>query len=94
VGPIVCLYSANRGEQKPGPQPVAMPTDVWFYQSPSVLLVVINAVKIICSVSVDAPPFHPMRLHFDRLCGLMVRVPGYRTRGPGSIPTTTRFSKQ
>jgi hypothetical protein len=22
----------------------------------------------------------------DRLCGLMVRVSGYRSRGPGSIP--------
>jgi hypothetical protein len=25
------------------------------------------------------------------LCGLMVRVPGYRSRGPGSIPSATRF---
>jgi hypothetical protein len=22
---------------------------------------------------------------YDRLCGLVVRVPGYRSRGPGSI---------
>jgi hypothetical protein len=28
----------------------------------------------------------------DRLCGLVVRVLGYRSRGPGSIPGTTRFS--
>jgi hypothetical protein len=27
----------------------------------------------------------------DRLCGLVVRVAGYRSRGPGSIPGTTRF---
>jgi hypothetical protein len=27
----------------------------------------------------------------DRLCGLVVRVPGYRSRGPGSIPGATRF---
>jgi hypothetical protein len=27
----------------------------------------------------------------DRLCGLVVRVPGYRSRGPCSIPGTTRF---
>jgi hypothetical protein len=27
----------------------------------------------------------------DRLCRLVVRVPGYRSRGPGSIPVTTRF---
>jgi hypothetical protein len=27
----------------------------------------------------------------DRLCGLVVRVLGYRSRGPDSIPDTTRF---
>jgi hypothetical protein len=26
----------------------------------------------------------------DRFCGLVVRVPGYRSRGAGSIPGTTR----
>jgi hypothetical protein len=26
----------------------------------------------------------------DRLCGLVVRVIGYRSGGPGSIPGTTR----
>jgi hypothetical protein len=30
----------------------------------------------------------------DRLCGLVVRVPGYRTRGSGSVPGATRFSKK
>jgi hypothetical protein len=30
----------------------------------------------------------------DRLCGLVVRVPGYRSRGPGSIPGSTRFSRE
>jgi hypothetical protein len=29
---------------------------------------------------------------FDRLCGLVVRVFGYRSGDPGSIPGTTRFS--
>jgi hypothetical protein len=29
----------------------------------------------------------------DRLCGLVVRVPGYTSRGPGSIPDATRFSE-
>jgi hypothetical protein len=28
--------------------------------------------------------------HFDRLCGLVARVLGYRSGGPGSIPGTTR----
>jgi hypothetical protein len=30
----------------------------------------------------------------DRLCGLVVRVLGYRSRGPGSIPGTTKFSEK
>jgi hypothetical protein len=29
----------------------------------------------------------------DRLCGLVVRVLGYRSGGLGSIPGTTRFSE-
>jgi hypothetical protein len=29
---------------------------------------------------------------FDRLCGLVVRVPGYRSRDRGSIHGATRFS--
>jgi hypothetical protein len=32
--------------------------------------------------------------YFDRLCGLVVRVPGYRSRGPSSVPDTTRFSEK
>jgi hypothetical protein len=30
---------------------------------------------------------------YDRLCGLVVRVLGYRSGGPGSIPCTTRIKK-
>jgi hypothetical protein len=30
----------------------------------------------------------------DHLCGLVVRVPGYRSRGLGSIPSATRFSEK
>jgi hypothetical protein len=30
----------------------------------------------------------------DHLCGLVVRVLGYRSRGPGSIPNATRFSEK
>jgi hypothetical protein len=30
----------------------------------------------------------------DRLCGLVVRVLGYRSGGPGSIPGTSRFSEK
>jgi hypothetical protein len=32
--------------------------------------------------------------HVDRLCGLVVSVPGYRSRGPGSIPGATRFPEK
>jgi hypothetical protein len=31
-----------------------------------------------------------MKKKVDRLCGLVVRVFGYRSGGPGSIPGTTR----
>jgi hypothetical protein len=30
----------------------------------------------------------------DRLCGLVVRVLGYRSGGPGSIPGTTKEKKR
>jgi hypothetical protein len=30
----------------------------------------------------------------DRLCGLVIRVLGYRSGGPGSIPDTTRKRKE
>jgi hypothetical protein len=30
----------------------------------------------------------------DRLCGLVVRVAGYRSRGPSSIPGATRYSEK
>jgi hypothetical protein len=29
----------------------------------------------------------------DHLCGILVRVPGYRPRGSGSISSATRFEK-
>jgi hypothetical protein len=31
---------------------------------------------------------------YERLCGLVVRVPGSRSRGPGWVPGTTRFSEK
>jgi hypothetical protein len=30
----------------------------------------------------------------DGLCGLVVSIPGYRSRGPGSIHGVTRFSEK
>jgi hypothetical protein len=35
-----------------------------------------------------------MRMKVDRIYGLVVRVPGYRSRGPGSIPGANRFSEK
>jgi hypothetical protein len=31
---------------------------------------------------------------YGRLCGLVVRVSGYRSRGPGLIPDATRYSEK
>jgi hypothetical protein len=38
--------------------------------------------------------FIPMIGSIDRLCGLVVRVLGYRSGGPGSIPGTNRKKKK
>jgi hypothetical protein len=35
-----------------------------------------------------------LREKSDCLHGLVIRVPGYRSRGPGSIPGATRFSEK
>jgi hypothetical protein len=35
-----------------------------------------------------------IHIECDRLCGLMVRVPSCRYRGPGSIPGATRVSEK
>jgi hypothetical protein len=37
--------------------------------------------------------FYSPAAYFDHLCGLVVRVLGYRSRGRGSIPNATRFSE-
>jgi hypothetical protein len=37
--------------------------------------------------------YHSLFKYGDRLCGLVVRVLGYRSGGPGSIPGTTRKKK-
>jgi hypothetical protein len=37
--------------------------------------------------------FMHMLVFLDRFCGLVVRVLGYRSGGPGSIPGTTRKEK-
>jgi hypothetical protein len=42
-------------------------------------------------IELMAFPYRYLKL--DRLCGLVVRVLGYRSGGPGSIPGTTRKKK-
>jgi hypothetical protein len=37
--------------------------------------------------------YYTVLTYSDRLCGLVVRVLGYRSGGPGSIPDTTRKKK-
>jgi hypothetical protein len=32
-----------------------------------------------------------IKFSVDRLCGLVVRIPGYKSGGPGYIPGSTRF---
>jgi hypothetical protein len=34
------------------------------------------------------------KTNYDRLYGLVVRVPGYRFKGPGAIPSATRISEK
>jgi hypothetical protein len=46
-----------------------------------------------CFVFHNTLTFSVTYYHFDRLCGLVVRVLGYRSGGPGSIPGTTRGKK-
>jgi hypothetical protein len=46
------------------------------------------AIRKVISTSIHI--FFFVQWLFDRLCGLMVRVLGYRAGGPGSIPGTTR----
>jgi hypothetical protein len=35
-----------------------------------------------------------LKFRMDCLCGLAVRVSGYRSRGPGSIPGITTFPEK
>jgi hypothetical protein len=51
-------------------------------------------VSDISIIGVDVANWHMSLLHiYDRLCGLVVRVLGYRSGGLGSIPGTTRKKK-
>jgi hypothetical protein len=49
----------------------------------------LNSKKLLHKVS--APEIISCGCSHDRLCGLVVRVLGYRFGGPGSIPGTTKI---
>jgi hypothetical protein len=55
-----------------------------FGHVPCLLLLILAAGDIIVVAYV-------IIINYDCLCGLVVRVPGYRSRGPGSILSATRF---
>jgi hypothetical protein len=48
---------------------------------------------MLCSRTVVSFRFAWCEARHDRLCGLVVRVLGYRSGGPGSIPGTTKKEK-
>jgi hypothetical protein len=62
----------------------AMASDLRTTEFPLKLATVRRAQKVIILICVD------VSMQEDRLCGLVVRVLGYRSGGPGSIPGTTR----
>jgi hypothetical protein len=69
-----------------------------YYRSGNVLSNVIEGKYFIEQLS-DCRLYRNGCLHFAYflepvLCDLVVRVPGYRFRGPGSIPGATRFSEK
>jgi hypothetical protein len=45
-------------------------------------------------INIRRKKFNLINVKSDRLCGLVVRVLGYRFGGPSSIPGTTRFSRK
>jgi hypothetical protein len=51
-----------------------------------------------CGILDISQPYRPSRpvtgIVLLFICGIVVRVPGYRPRGSGSIPGTTRFSEK
>jgi hypothetical protein len=54
------------------------------YQTYSLFKIVIKGHKYKASTKYEINDNH------DRLCGLVIRVLGYRSGGPGSIPGTTK----
>jgi hypothetical protein len=51
------------------------------------------AAECMCQLTLQCLLFKCLYRSRPRLCGLVVRVLGYRSGGPGSIPDTTRRKK-
>jgi hypothetical protein len=47
-----------------------------------------------CEVRTECIYSYVMYKKVNLLCGIVVRVPGYRSRGLGSIPGGTKFSEK
>jgi hypothetical protein len=62
--------------------------------SSSVRYLIYTTLKSVnCKVTEHLGIYCCVNINYDRLCGLVVRVLGYRSGGPGSIPVTTRKRK-
>jgi hypothetical protein len=77
--PIMCLYSS--------PDCI-----VWYVIPLEVTNMALGKVALVVALLVCF--LHVPVLNLDRLWDLLVRVPGYRSRGLGLIPCTTRFSEK
>jgi hypothetical protein len=63
---------------------------LYYRQSVDSHVIVKKFLQSICGML----PIHTRLWAFrDRLCGLVVNVPGYRSRGPAWVPSATRFSE-
>jgi hypothetical protein len=61
------------------------------YYGPIVLYNLFRQINIFYWIVYYLPTYLRKCCISDRLCGLMVRVPGYRSRGPGSISSASRL---
>jgi hypothetical protein len=55
---------------------------------------IISPISMECTHYIQSNNFDFVSHCIDRLCGLVVRVPSHRSKGPGSIPGTARFSEK
>jgi hypothetical protein len=54
-------------------------------------VIIVESIRVVEIKDIDCSNYLKTVIHrHDRLCGLVVRVLGYRSGGPGSIPGTTR----